>query len=167
MGRRWPIGAKLFGGLAFARYGSSNSSPSAPGKRTWKLVRSAIRHRLPQRLVQGRNPAILGAMRSRASRITATLVLLTCLIGQLLETLDHWDHTIQTGNDTEYTLVLLALCAGVAYSFARFVFKSAPLGFVAKNVFASCAQQFFLSVPGGFTLLLSDATGPPILALRI
>jgi hypothetical protein len=53
---------------------------------------------------------------------------------------DNWDHTTQTGNDTEYALVVLALCVGMAYSFARFIFKSALLGFVAKSRFASYAQ---------------------------
>jgi len=107
-------------------------------------------------------------MRSRASRIAATLALLICLVCPLVETFDNWDHTIQTGNDTEYPLVVLALCVGVAYSFARFIFKSsALLGFVAKSVFASCAQKSFFSAPCSFTLLLCDATSPPPLPLRI
>jgi hypothetical protein len=105
-------------------------------------------------------------MRSRAFRITAALALLTCLICPLVETFDTWDHTIQTGNDTEYGLVVLALCVGVAYSFARFIFKSALLGFIAKSVFASCAQPF-RSAPSGLALLLFDATSPPPLPLRI
>jgi hypothetical protein len=32
---------------------------------------------------------------------------------------DQWDHTIQTGQDTEYEFVVLALCAGVSLTFAR------------------------------------------------
>jgi hypothetical protein len=111
--------------------------------------------------------AILKAMRSRTSRITAALVLLTCLICPLLETFDSWDDTIQTGNDTEYTLVVLALCMGVAYSVARFTRKSALLGFVAKGIFASPAQKSFLFAPLSFTLLLFDATSPPLLPMRI
>jgi hypothetical protein len=98
--------------------------------------------------------------------MTATLVLLTCLICPLVETFDNWDHTIQTGNDTEYALVILALCVGVAYSFARFIFKSGLLSFVAKSVFASSVQRSLLSAPCSFTLLLFDATSPP-LPLRI
>ena len=89
------------------------------------------------------------------------IVLLTCLACPLVEMFDHWDHTLQTGNDTEYTLVILALCVGVAYSFARLIFKSPPLGFVAKSVFASYLQKSFFSTPCSFTLLLSDATSPP------
>ena len=90
-----------------------------------------------------------------------TVVLLTCLICPLVEMFDNWDHTIQTGNDTEYALVVLALCVGVAYSFARFIFKSGLLGFVAKSVFGSCAQKSSFSAPCSFTLLLFDATSPP------
>src|SRR5881409_3750598 len=106
-------------------------------------------------------------MGSRVSRIMVTVVLLTCLICPLVEMFDNWDDTIQTGNDTEYTLVVLALCVGVAYSFTRFIFKSALLGFVAKGIFASCAQKSFFSAPSSFTLVLFDATSPPPLPLRI
>jgi hypothetical protein len=106
-------------------------------------------------------------MRSRAFRITAAFALLTCLICPLVETFDTWDHTIQTGNDTEYALVVLALCVGVAYSFARFIFKSALLGFVAKSVFAPCVQKSLLSSAFSFTVLLFDATSPPPLPLLI
>src|SRR5467141_208097 len=111
--------------------------------------------------------AILEVMRSRAFRITAVFALLTCLICPLVETFDTWDHTIQTGNDTEYALVVLALCVGVAYSFARFIFKSALLGFVAKSLFASCVQKSFFSAPSSFTSLLFDAPSSPPLPLRI
>src|SRR5690242_7205642 len=83
--------------------------------------------------------AILETMRSRASRIVATVILMTCLVCPLVELFDNWDHTMQTGNDTEYAFVVLALCVGVAYSLARFIFKSTLLGFVSKRVFASCA----------------------------
>jgi hypothetical protein len=116
---------------------------------------------------QGTCCAILDSMRSRASRITAVVVLLTCLICPLLELFDSWDDTIQTGNDTEYALVVLALCVGVAYSFARFISKSELLGSVAKSIFASCTQNSFLSAQCSFFLLLFDATSPPALPLRL
>lgn len=106
-------------------------------------------------------------MRSRAARVIATVLLVTCLVCPLVELFDHWNHTIQTGNDTEYALIVLALCMGMAYSFARFFFKSALLAFVAKSVFASCAQKFFFSPSCRFPLLFFDATSPPSLPLRI
>ncbi len=106
-------------------------------------------------------------MRSSLLHVGIVFIIVVCLVCPLVELFDHWDHTIQTGNDTEYTLVILALCIGAAYSFARFVFKSALVGFVAKSVFASYAQKSFFSVPCSFTLLLFDATSPPPLPLRI
>jgi hypothetical protein len=44
-------------------------------------------------------------MKSRFSRGVITLVLAICFVCPLIEMFDHWDHTIQTGNDTEYALV--------------------------------------------------------------
>lgn len=99
--------------------------------------------------------------------MTATLVLLTCVICPLLETFDSWDHTLQTGNDTEYTLVLLALCVGVAYSFTRFIFKRPFLGFVKRSVFTPDAQNLFLSASRSFVHLLFEEISPPLLPLRI
>ncbi len=74
---------------------------------------------------------------------------------------------MQTGNDTEYSLVMLALCVGVAYSFARFIFKSTMLGVIARAVFGCCAQKSLLPAPGRMTSLLFDATSPPLLLLRV
>lgn len=106
-------------------------------------------------------------MHCQRSHVVATLVLLTCLVCPLAEMFDHWDHTLQTGNDTEYALVVLALCIGVAYSFARFIFKAALFGFVVKRVFASWVLSTLPSTPRCFILLFFDATGPPLLPLRI
>ena len=106
-------------------------------------------------------------MRSPASRPATTLALLVCLICPLVETVDNWDHTIQTGSDTEYTLVVLALCVGAAYSFARLVFNSSPRRFVATSAFACGALKPFFPTFRRFTLLLFDATSPPSLPLRI
>lgn len=60
-------------------------------------------------------------MRSRAQFFAAALILAICLVCHAAELFDQWDHTLQTGNDTEYTFVVLALCAGVAYSLKWFV----------------------------------------------
>jgi hypothetical protein len=138
----------------------------------WLGARSRCGNQTSRRVVlrfcvPGTRCAILEAMRARTSRITAMVVLLTCLICPILETFDSWDDTVQTGNDTEYTLVILALCVGIAYSFARFIFKSGLLGLVVKSVCSSCAQKSVLSPPCSLTLLFFDATSPPLLPLRI
>jgi hypothetical protein len=64
-------------------------------------------------------------------------------------------------------LVLLALCVGVAYSFAHIIFKSALLGFLANSLFASCAQKSFFTGSSSFAFPLFDVTSPPPLPLRI
>src|SRR5437660_12872472 len=104
-------------------------------------------------------------MRRTSGHVVIAIVLLTCLVCPLVEMFDNWDHSLQTGNDTEYGLVVLALCVGVAYSFARFIFTSAALGFAAKSVFARCVLKSFLSTASSFTFLLFDATSPPSLPL--
>jgi hypothetical protein len=93
--------------------------------------------------------------------------MVTCLVCPVVEMFDTWDHTIQTGNDTEYALVVLALCVGVAYSFARFIFKSVLLGLVANSLFPSCAQKSFFTGLSSFALPVFDVTSPPPLPLRI
>jgi len=105
-------------------------------------------------------------MHPRASRIVAALALLICLVCPLVETFDNWDHTLQTGNDTEYAVVVMALCVGVAFSFARFILKLSFLSRVAKSVFSFAAKKvrFFAH---DFAFLPSNATSPPPLPLRI
>ena len=106
-------------------------------------------------------------MRSRASQVIIGLVLLTCLVCPLVESFDHWDHTLQTGNDTEYALVVLALCVGVVYSVARFISVVPLLGFVAKSFLKLGRHKSLPFTPFGVPLLLFSAISPPTLALRI
>jgi hypothetical protein len=61
----------------------------------------------------------------------------------VLETFDTWDPPIQVGNDTEYTLVILALCTGAVYSLARFVMKSPRTDFVAKESLSFPRAEIF------------------------
>jgi hypothetical protein len=62
-------------------------------------------------------------MGTRTSRAIITLVLLICVVCPVLEMFDHWDHTAQTGNETEYTFVILGLCVGASFAFARAVLR--------------------------------------------
>lgn len=45
----------------------------------------------------------------------AFLLLLICLCAQVAETFDFWDHTLQTGNDIEYSLVIVVLIVGAGF----------------------------------------------------
>jgi len=60
-----------------------------------------------------------GSVRMR--RFAIAMIVAICIGSPIVETFDQWDHTLQDGNDTEANLVIVALCVGVALSFARFV----------------------------------------------
>ena len=106
-------------------------------------------------------------MRSRASQITLALVLLTCLVGPLVEMFDSWDHTIQTGNDTEYTLVILAVCVGVAYTFARCVFGFPWHSFAAELLSIFSLHKSLSAGERRSFFVIPIPLSPPVLALRI
>src|SRR5713101_3163777 len=105
-------------------------------------------------------------MRTRMSRAAVMIVLLTCLVCPVLETFDHWDHTLQTGNDTEYTLVLLALCVGMVSALARLIVilscNSSPtiVTSIACNLNGSL---LFMTRP----IALAASESPPLLSRRI
>jgi hypothetical protein len=67
-------------------------------------------------------------MRLMLSRLMAVTVLGTCIVCPLVEVFDRWDHTLQNGNDTEYTFVVLVLCLGVLYLFAFALHGRLPCG---------------------------------------
>ena len=97
----------------------------------------------------------------------AASALLVCLVCPFLEMFDTWDHTVPTGNDTEYTLVVVALCVGVAYSLARFVKGSGLVRCIAKSVIGFSAAALFAFQPFSLAFPPFDATSPPLLPLRI
>jgi hypothetical protein len=45
----------------------------------------------------------------------AAMLLTVCIGAPVLEMCDHWDHTLQDGNDTESNLVVAVLCVGVGF----------------------------------------------------
>jgi hypothetical protein len=59
-----------------------------------------------------------GKVRRHLLQFGAFLLLLVCLCGHIAETFDFWDHTLQTGNDIEYSLVMVALVAGAGFGLA-------------------------------------------------
>jgi hypothetical protein len=105
-------------------------------------------------------------MRSRASFVTVTLVLAACLACPFVEIFDQWDNTLQTGNDTEYALVVLAMCVGVAYLIARFIPKLTLPGPVVEALSSSRARLIFSALKKLHSAVLIPAS-PPALALRV
>src|SRR5579863_2144060 len=105
-------------------------------------------------------------MRSRASLIAGAIALAICLLCPLIDMFDQWDHALQTGNDTEYPLVILALCVGAAFVLGRLIMRfslSLPV------ISARCALLSpLISTPCSIALLPSVAApGSPPLSLRI
>lgn len=108
----------------------------------------------------------LVSMRSRASQLVATVSLLICLLCPLLEMFDHWDHTAKTGSDTEYTFVVLGLCIGAAYAFARVLCKLIAAGF-CRHALHSGAHARIGAVLRALSFVFAIPISPPLLALRI
>jgi hypothetical protein len=105
-------------------------------------------------------------MRSRASFLIALCALLICLSGQVAEVFDQWDHTVQTGSDTEYTFVVVALCVGVSYSLRWFSPEISAPG-VAASASAFFAVDSFLNRATHRALSTLTTASPPSIALRI
>lgn len=56
-----------------------------------------------------------------ARRLIITGIIAICLGGPIAEIFDHWDQTMQDGNDTEANVVLAALCIGAALAIGTIV----------------------------------------------
>ena len=82
-------------------------------------------------------------MRSKFLRAVIAFVLLACFACPILEMRDRWDHTLKSGQDTESTFVVLAVCAGAIISFAlRAATLDRPESSDDKEVYASFASVF-------------------------
>ena len=74
---------------------------------------------------------------------------------------------MQTGNETEYALVVLALCVGLAYSFARFILTLSLFRSAVELVSNLCACKLLPFVLRGSFFVSPIPLNPPALALRI
>jgi len=52
-------------------------------------------------------------------RWAVLIIVAAMLCGHVTELFDHWDHTLRTGREADYTLVVLAACAGLEIVLAR------------------------------------------------
>ena len=79
---------------------------------------------------------------------------------------DRWDNTLKTGIDTEYILVLVALCVGALFVLARLTVAIPPRTLESSNSFLlhQLRNSFlFLICPFAMTPALQS----PLLTLRI
>src|SRR5579863_3093123 len=57
-------------------------------------------------------------MRPRLVHFGAIIILMLCIWGHVSELFDHWDNTFRTGNDVEYSTVIVALVIGTVICLA-------------------------------------------------
>lgn len=110
---------------------------------------------------------IILLVRYRPSQFTAAVILLTCVLCPIIDSFDTWDDALQTGNETEYTFVIVALSVGLSYFFVAAAFRSLTIRLYTQMSFPDfcfAGPRFLNRTRMG--LLLDDA-GPPLLALRI
>jgi len=106
----------------------------------------------------------ISSVRSRFLRVVIALVLLACFACPIFEMRDRWDHTLKTGQDTESTFVVLAVCAGAIISFAlRAATLDLPESSEEKEAYAFFAPVFELLIIS--TEFAAVSQPPP--ALRI
>ena len=60
-------------------------------------------------------------VRRRMLYLGTVLVLTLSIWGHVSELFDHWDNTFRTGNDIEYSTVIVVLLVGAAICFAHLV----------------------------------------------
>ncbi len=98
--------------------------------------------------------------------VAVALVLLTCVVCPVLEIFDHWDNTLQTGDDTESALVILALCVGVVYCLAQVIVTiSRNLSATSVDSASDCIKGSLLSLVRHITSAAASRSAP--LNLRI
>ena len=94
------------------------------------------------------------------------IALVTCFVCPVVEMFDHWDHTLQTGNDTEYTLVLLALCVGMVCALARLIVTLSRSSSSAIDTSIACnlnSSPLLMICPVAW----AASESPPLLSRRI
>jgi len=105
-------------------------------------------------------------MRSRAITILAGMALAACLICPMMELFDQWDNTMQTGNDTEYAVVIVALCVGVGFAAVELYGKFAAVLRLIRTSHTSTRATLGAIFPS-FSVMIPLAASPPIRSLRI
>ena len=99
--------------------------------------------------------------------IIVAIVLAICLVCPLVDMFDYWDHAAQTGNDTEYTFVILGLCVGSLYTFARAVLKISGSSRTRRAAAADGFLRIFFQGSLNLIVISLFPASPPLTALRI
>ena len=106
-------------------------------------------------------------MRSRATIRIVTVVLAICLVCPLVDMFDNWDHAPQTGNDTEYTFMILGLCVGALITVARAPLKVSENSRSKRIAITDRVLSIFSRASLNFVVQALVSASPPLAALRI
>lgn len=78
-------------------------------------------------------------VRPRLLHFGTAVILTLCIWGHISELFDHWDNTFRTGNDIEYSTVILALIVGTVICVAQLVLSVFRSQTVVPCLSSSCA----------------------------
>lgn len=99
-------------------------------------------------------------------RWAVLIIVAGMLCGHVTELFDHWDHTLRTGREADYTLVVLAACAGLQIVLARALLAFVT-GVLASGTLPARSSSSALQMVAAETKITGPS--PPLfpLSLRI
>lgn len=155
---RHPIRRATQSQPASAFNGLSGQGPGKPG-----LYKCSVQRAVLILVFSG---VSIFVMRRALTPMLIWLVLAACFVCPVTQMFDHWDHELKTGQDTETTFVVLALCIGATFVLSR----AAAYVFRALRVQVIRAQKVFhdlLETRGSLGAAPFLAASPPLAILRI
>lgn len=111
--------------------------------------------------------ASIAVVRRALTSVMIWLVLAACFVCPVMQMFDRWDHELKTGQDTETTFVVLALCIGATFVFARAVVYVSRLLRVRATRVARKLFHTSLETLSGLGTAPFLAASPPLAILRI
>ena len=100
----------------------------------------------------------------RGTLFTVVLLVGALLLGaQVSELFDTWDNTLETGNDIEFSVTVIALCIGACVLFAKLLLRSFQSLIVGLHPFLFQERMdSFGSMREARCILLSPSPPPPL-----
>lgn len=105
------------------------------------------------------------AVAKKILKLALCLVVLVWMTWPVVELFDTWDSPVDTGNDSQYTFVVLGICAGAVYMFSK---RRQELLFIAvvqvKHTIGKMLREYRFVAPFvSFLTWTPDAASPPIM----
>lgn len=102
-------------------------------------------------------------MANKILKLALCLVVLVWMTWPVVELFDTWDSPVDTGNDSQYTFVVLGICAGAVYMFSK---RRQELLFIAvaqvKRTIGKMLRDLFVAPFVNFLTWTPDDPSPPV-----